>query len=162
MDSKSSVEFEIEHLADHVDAIPTLARWHHDEWESMTPELTVADRADRFRARARTGSVPTGFVAVVDHEVVGLACLVECDLESHAHLTPWLATVLVAPNHRGRGIGSALCRRVTEEARAFGFARAYLFTLDKEDLYRRLGWSNVEQADWRGHQVTIMSNDLAG
>jgi N-acetylglutamate synthase-like GNAT family acetyltransferase len=55
-----------------------------------------------------------------------------------------------------------LCRRVTEEARALGFARAYLFTLDKQDLYRRLGWSNVEQADWRGHQVNIMANDLAG
>src|SRR5438128_217864 len=82
------MKFEIEYLAEHVDAISTLARWHHDEWASTTPELTVADRAKRIRARARTGGVPTGFVAVVDHEVVGLACLVECDLESHAHLTP--------------------------------------------------------------------------
>ena len=66
---------EIEYLAEHVDAIPTLARWHHDEWASMTPELTVADRANRFRARATTGGVPTGFVAVVhrDHQVTIMA-----------------------------------------------------------------------------------------
>ena len=156
------MKFEIEYLAEHVDAIPTLARWHHDEWARMTPELTVNDRANRFRSRARTGSVPTGFVAVVHHEVVGMACLVECDLESHAQLTPWLATVLVAPNYRSRGIGAALCQRVTQEARAFGFASAYLFTLDKQDLYRRLGWSSIEQATWRGYQVTIMASALAG
>jgi N-acetylglutamate synthase-like GNAT family acetyltransferase len=156
------MELEIDYLADHVDAIPTLARWHHDQWASSMPELTIAEREKRFRARATTGAVPTGFVAVADGRVVGMACLVECDLESHAHLSPWLATVLVAPNHRGRGIGSALCRRVTEEARLLGFARVYLFTLDKQDLYRRLGWWTVEQANWREHRVTIMANDLAG
>jgi predicted N-acetyltransferase YhbS len=156
------MELQIHYLADHVDSIPTLARWHHDEWASRMPELTIADRVERFRARATPGGVPTGFVATVDGEVAGMACLIECDLESHAHLSPWLASVLVAPNHRGRGIGSALCRRVNEEARLIGFVRVYLFTLDKQELYRRLGWWIVEQANWRGHRVTIMANDLAG
>ena len=155
------MELEIDYLAHHVDAIPTLARWHHDEWASITPELTIADRVKHLRARAGTGGVPTGFVAVVNAEVVGLACLIECDLDSHAHFSPWLATVLVAPSLRGRGIGSSLCRRVTDEARLLGYARVYLFTLDKQELYRRWGWSTVEDADWHGHRVTIMATDVA-
>jgi predicted N-acetyltransferase YhbS len=153
---------QIEYLADHLDAVPMLARWHHDEWATRTPEVTIAEREERIRGRANGRQVPTGFVAVAADHVVGMACLIACDLESHAHLTPWLAAVLVEPNHRGRGVGSALCRRVAEEARALGFARAYLLTLDKQALYRGLGWSDLEEAHWRGYPVTIMVRDLAG
>src|SRR5262245_24443973 len=113
--------FEIHHLADHVDAIPMLAQWHHDQWASMTPGLTMDDRITGFRRRATRGTVPAGFVAVMNHEVVGMACLMESDLDSHDHLTPWLATVLVSPSHRRQGIASALCRRVADEARTLGF-----------------------------------------
>ena len=100
--------FKIEYLADHMDAIPGLARAHQAEWTAITPHVTVSDRAARFQARAGRGGIPTGFVAVVNGTVVGLACLVECDLDSHRHLSPWLASVLVDPDYRGCGMGSAL------------------------------------------------------
>ena len=138
------MNFQIEYLAYHVDAIPALAHWHHAEWTAITPHLSVSDRVARLHARARRSGIPTGFVAVVHGSVVGLSCLVECDLDSHVHLSPWLATVLVAPDHRGHGIGSVLSERATEEAQVLGFARAYLFTFDKQSFYRRLGWSALE------------------
>ena len=152
--------FQIEYLADHVDAIPVLARSHHAEWAAITPHLTVSDRVARFQACARRGAIPTGFVAVVNRSVVGQACLVECDLDSHRHLSPWLASVLVARNYRGLGIGSALSERATEEAQVLGFARAYLFTLDKQSFYRRLGWSTLEHTTFLGHPVTVMVREL--
>lgn len=154
--------FQIEYLADHVDAIPALARSHHTEWTTITPHLTVSDRVARFQARARRGSIPTGFVAVVSGRVVGLACLVDCDLDSHRHFSPWLASVLVEPDHRGYGIGSALSERATEEAHVFGCARVYLFTFDKQDFYQGLGWSKLEETLLLGHPVTIMVHELAG
>ena len=58
------------------DAIPTLARWHHDEWVTITPQLSLADRIAELRRRATRGRIPNGFVAVVDGQVAGLACLV--------------------------------------------------------------------------------------
>ena len=94
----STVGFQIEYLDQHIDAIPALARWHYVEWAAITPHLSIADRVAGFRARARRGVIPTAFVAVFGADVVGLACLVECDIESHQHLTPWLASVLVAPD----------------------------------------------------------------
>ena len=153
--------FQIEYLDQHIDAIPELARWHHVEWAAITPHLSIADRVAGFRARARRGVIPTAFVAVFGADVVGLACLVECDIESHQHLTPWLASVLVAPEHRGRGIGSALCERTTQEAQVLGIQKLYLFTFNRQRLYGRLGWSALEDTFYAGAPGTIMVRALA-
>jgi N-acetylglutamate synthase-like GNAT family acetyltransferase len=83
-------------------------------------------------------------------------------LDSHAHLSPWLASVLVERDHRCRGIGAALSERATREARILGFTRLYLFTLDRQRFYERLGWSILEEATFREHPVTVMARDLAG
>ena len=150
----------IEYLADHADAIPTLAQWHHDEWQAVTPHLVVADRIAGFRARMRRLEVPTGFVALIDEAVAGMACLVAHDMETRPELTPWLATVLVAPQFRGRGIGSALSQRVVVEGRALAFPRMYLVTFDKASFYARLGWHNLEQTEYLGLPATIMVHAL--
>ena len=113
------MNLQIDYLENHRDAIPTLADLHHSEWHSVTPTLSVADRIAGFNARARRGSIPTGFVAIDDDTVVGMACLVECDIESHCHLAPWLATN-VMPAYRRRGVGSALAGRATDEAIQLG------------------------------------------
>ena len=119
---------------------------------------TSSDRVAGFNERG--GGIPTAFVAVLGADVVGLACLVECDIESHQHLTPWLASVLVAPEHRGRGIGSALCERATE-ARLLGVEKLYLFTFNRQRLYGRLGWLALENALYAGASGTIMVRTLA-
>jgi predicted N-acetyltransferase YhbS len=152
---------QIDYLDEHLDAIPQLARWHHAEWLSVTPDLSVADRIAGFRARARRGSIPTGFVALVDGTVAGMACLVPWDIYSHRHLTPWLATVLVGPVYRGNGIGSALSNRAVEEARALGVQNLYLFTFNKQSFYSRLGWSAVEEASYNDFSGTVMVRRLA-
>jgi hypothetical protein len=72
-------------------------RSQHAQWSKVTPEISISDREMLFRLRAERGRIPTGFVAIVDGQVVGLACLVQCDLDSHQHLSPWLASVLVEP-----------------------------------------------------------------
>jgi GNAT superfamily N-acetyltransferase len=149
------------YLDEHLDAIPTLAQWHHAEWHALTPELSIADRIAGFTARARRGSIPTGVVARVDDRVVGMACLVDCDIPSHCHLTPWLATVLVSPQHRGRGIGSALCLRAVEEARRLSVSNLYLFTFDKQGMYARLQWCPLEEAVLAGRPGTVMARSVA-
>lgn len=152
--------YKIEYLADHAGAIPTLAQWHQDEWQTVTPHLTIADRMAGFRLRMRRLEVPTGFVALLNEAVVGMACLVSHDMETRPELTPWLATVLVAPDCRGRGIGSALSERVVAEGRALAFPSLYLVTFDKTSFYARLGWNNLEQTEYLGLPATIMIRAL--
>jgi GNAT superfamily N-acetyltransferase len=150
----------IDYLDDHRDAIPTLARWHDDEWGAITPNLTMDDRARRFQSWAQRGTIPTAFVALAGHEVVGIAGLIVNDMETRPELSPWLGGVLVAPNHRGEGIGTALCERATQEACSLSVRRLYLLTFDKERFYSRLGWSELERTEFLGRPVTIMVRDL--
>jgi GNAT superfamily N-acetyltransferase len=155
------MDLRIEYLDEHEACIPELARLHHAEWLSVTPHLSEADRIAGFKERARRGSIPTGFVGLLGDQVVGMSCLVACDIESHCHLTPWLATVLVVPEYRRQGIGSALSRRATEEAQRLGIPTLYLFTFDKQGFYTRLGWATLEEASYAGRRGSIMLRQLA-
>jgi hypothetical protein len=57
--SLDEVNVNIEYLADHADAIPTLAQWHHEEWQVVTPHLTIGDRIAGFRSRIGRMQVDT-------------------------------------------------------------------------------------------------------
>jgi GNAT superfamily N-acetyltransferase len=153
---------EIEYLADRMDVIPTLARWHQDEWGARTPHLSLADRIARFEAWACRKRIPTAFVAMSGGTLVGCASLVEHDMKIRTDLSPWLASVLVTPSHRRQGVGSTLSERVAHEARVLGVDKLYLFTFDKESFYARLGWAVVDRTDYLGAGVTIMVRHLAG
>ena len=72
-------------------------------------------------------------------------------------LSPWLASVYVTPEHRSRGIGTALVQRVIEEAVGLSVETLYLFTPDREGFYASLGWSVVERTEYRGQKVVIMA-----
>ena len=71
--------------------------------------------------------------------MVGSASLIAQDMDTRPELSPWLASVYVAAEHRRQGIGSALVRRVAQEAAALGVETLYLFTPDQEHFYARLG-----------------------
>jgi N-acetylglutamate synthase-like GNAT family acetyltransferase len=77
-------------------------------------------------------------------------------MDTRPKLSPWLASVYVAAEHRCQGIGSALVRRVVEEAAALDVQRLYLFTPDQERFYARLGWSVIERCTYRGYPQVVM------
>ena len=147
----------IEYLADHPDRLATLARWHHEEWHHLNPGDTVEKRQARMNAHLAKRQIPTTFVALDGDVLVGSACLLADDMHQHRDLTPWLASVFVATEQRGRGVGSALVGRVVEEARALGVEALYLYTPDRERFYARMGWSVLERTEYMGAQVVIMS-----
>lgn len=150
---------EIDYLVDHPEFIPALARWHHAQWSDLSPEGTFENRMEELRAHVR-GRIPTTVVAHAGGVLLGSASLVESDMDTRPDLTPWLASVFVAPEHRRRGIGSVLVERVVDEARALGFVTLHLFTMDQEPLYAGLGWSVLERGCYRDHDVVVMHRRL--
>ena len=150
----------IEYLADHPDCLETLAQWHHEEWHQLNPGDTVEKRQTRMRAHLVKRQIPTTFVALDGDALLGSACLLADDMHQHRDLTPWLASVFVALEHRGAGVGTALVRRVAEEARALGVETLYLYTPDRERFYARMGWSVLERTEYMDVQVVIMSLEL--
>ena len=72
-------------------------------------------------------------------------------LRGGEHLTPWLAA---------RVTGAALCATVEDEARSREISTLYLFTLDKQAWYSRLGWTVLDPCVWHERPGEIMCKHL--
>jgi predicted N-acetyltransferase YhbS len=147
---------DIGYLADRPEAIPTLARWHLAEWGRYSPRRTLETAQARLRGHLSRDAVPLTMLALEGDRPLGSAALVCQDMRTRPDLTPWLADVVVDPALRGRGIGSALVRRLVAKAAELGVERLYLYTPDQERLYARLGFQVLERVEYRGEEVVIM------
>ena len=144
-------------LSEHPEHIPLLATWHQAEWGHLNPGSTAHARAERLRLHGAQPGIPMTFIAIEDNVLLGSASLVANDLTTHPHLSPFLASVYVAPAYRRHGIASALVRHAVLAAGQFGITTAYLITPDQQRLYARLGWTEVEQVRYRGELLTLMA-----
>ena len=79
---------------------------------------------------------------------------------THKHLSPWLSSVFVHPEYRGKRIASALSMRACAEAARLGFERLYLFTPRSETMYARLGWTTFDLATHSGVSLAIMERNV--
>jgi predicted N-acetyltransferase YhbS len=147
----------IEYLADRLEFTETLASWHRREWGRYRPDETLEMRVAKLRSRSNRREIPTAFVATNGDTLLGSAMLVEHDMDTKLQWSPWLAGVVVSPEHRRRGIGAALVDRVVAEARDLGVPVIYLFTFSTEKYYAKLGWHFIESTQYLGTNVTVMS-----
>lgn len=136
--------------------IAQLAAWHHHEWASLNPGRTLEQRIESMQSYLSDDLIPGTFIATGSN-LMGSAAIVANDMDTRPELTPWLASVFVAPAYRNQGIGSRLVTHVMQQVKAAGIARLYLFTPDRVSFYQRLGWQKLNQESYRGHSVTIMS-----
>lgn len=60
-----------------------------------------------------------------------------------------LRSLVVAPSHRGRGLGRALTERLLQEARKQGVRRVFLLTETAADFFPKFGFRQIprEEAD---------------
>jgi predicted N-acetyltransferase YhbS len=150
----------IEYLADRPEFIGQLVRLHFEQWGHLHPDESLETRTLRLEACCGRGGVPSVLVALDEGALCGSAMLIASDMETRPDLTPWLAGVYVVDACRGRGIGSALVRRVMSEASAMGVRRLHLYTPDAADFYARLGWVVDESCEYLGNEVAVMSARL--
>ena len=157
MSSKSIVNLNEE--PGHLD---TLAEWHHLEWSYLNPASSVSMRAEKMRSYLTEDAIPSTYVYKLDGELAGSAAIVAQDMDTHKELSPWLASVYVKPELRGKGIGSKLVLHVMQGAKDIGIETLYLFTDSKANFYAKLGWSVLSEEVYRGCRVTIMKVRLRG
>jgi predicted N-acetyltransferase YhbS len=91
--------------------------------------------------------------------MVGTASLLFDDLEGDPR-NPWLASVFVPAEQRGKGIASALVVAIEDAARRLGYPTLYLFTTSAARLYGRLGWRALERRDYCGEHIQVMDKAL--
>lgn len=151
---------EIVNLREMPHLLPTLAAWHHLQWEYLNPGRTLEQRIADMQPQLRDGLIPSTWVAVDAGAALGSASLLPHDMDTHPELTPWLASVFVAPEFRRRGIAAQLVRRVMSEAKGGGISTLHLFTPDQARFYAGLGWDVAAEEDYMGDAVTLMRFSL--
>ena len=153
-------EAQINYLIDYPEYIPQLARWLFKEWGTMLGEESPEVRVKKLQAHMNRGELPIAWVADANGQLLGTASLRVHDLKGREDLTPWLGGVFVGSDFRCRGIGAALCARVEQEARSRQTQTLYLFTLDKQGWYSRLGWEILGPSVCRQLPCEIMYKQL--
>jgi N-acetylglutamate synthase-like GNAT family acetyltransferase len=149
-------DIEIHYLADRPEYLPQLAQWLHDEWDHMYPGATLETRTTRLRNQMRRGVIPLTVVAHAEGRALGTASLIESDLEDRPDLTPWLASVFVGPEFRGRGVGGKLVRAIMDEAGRMDLAEFHLWTDKEAGFYKTLGWEAMFEREYKDKRITVM------
>jgi GNAT superfamily N-acetyltransferase len=146
-------------IADHLDLIETIARWHWGEWGYLDPNGSPEKWATNLEEWTSRDHIPTLYVALRDDELLGSVSLNEHDMNTRRELSPWVSGVYVKPAARGQGVASALVRHAVRQAAEMGIARLYLYTDTARGLYEKLAWHMIDEDHYEGHHVTIMAID---
>ena len=126
----------------------------------MAPGTTPQQRERQIRQMLNVDRAPATFVALdEDGGAIGTAALMFDDLQGDPR-NPWLASVYVPPEHRKKGIATALVRTVEDAARRFGYSQLFLFTTSASALYAGLGWRFLEESVYRGERIQVMDRAL--
>lgn len=150
----------IDFLGNYIDFVPELAELHFDEWNHLSPEMTLEDRIIKLKEIALSIDVPFMLVAVENNQLLGSAALVKEDMKTRKDLSPWLAAVFVKTKFRGKGIGTKLITSVELEAKKRRKTELFLYTEHASKLYSNLGWQDIEKCKYQGVDVTIMNKRL--
>jgi GNAT superfamily N-acetyltransferase len=140
-------DLKIDPLGEHLDLITRTVDWQLPEFDPR------GDRSRWVRARteeARLRGVPCAWVAFDGGVPIGCVSLIAKNMETRPELIPWLAALFVLPEHRGRGVGSALVRRCEAEAAASGSETLYLYTAGARDSTDVSGGSRSSRSSTRG------------
>lgn len=160
---------QIESLAGHHHLVPLLAAWHYAEWGHLYPadvwnaEIATAE----FEAMAGSTSADATWIAFdgdgrnADNVLGSVSLMGSDDLTGFEHLTPWLASMFVAPVARGRGIASALVDHLLSAAHEAGHTTVYLFTSGQEDFWSARGWTVMAHVATAGHRAVVMSRSTS-
>lgn len=149
----------LELLVNHPYLIPEIAQLKFNEFSQFTPNDTVQDYIKRMETHLASGEMPT-YVVIENKQLVGTVCLRKCDMSTHPHLTPWLASLVVHPNYRRQGIGAFLVEEIERRAKEMGYPKLYLFTTYKAAWYAKLGWQVFEKTTFKSFPVTVMEKAL--
>lgn len=132
------MRLEIDHLYLHPEHLPAVAGWIYREFWEDREGYDRATLEGLLASADDPGRIPLSLLALADGIPAGTVNLIRNDHSKRPGLTPWLAALVVVREYRGKGIGSALVKRLLAEAARLGVSDLYLGA-DEPEFYARLG-----------------------
>lgn len=152
-------KYEIKHLSECQEYIPRLAElWYEEISRHWVPDASIEKAKQKLVGHMNHNKMPMAFIALLDGQAVGMACLRETD-GIRPGVAPWLGSLVVHPEYRGQKVGEALINIVKDQARNLGHQILYLLAFDPTipDWYTSLGWKHIGEDELFGHRVSVMS-----
>jgi N-acetylglutamate synthase-like GNAT family acetyltransferase len=151
---------QISYLIEHPEYVPQLAQWLFGQWNFIRGEKNPETRIEELKEHMNRDQLPIAWVAHGNGQLFGTAALRVDGPQGREELTPWLSGVFVGSHFRRSGIGAALCAHVEDEARSREVQTLYLFTLDKQSWFSRLGWTILGPCLWHERPGDMMCKRL--
>jgi len=138
--------------------VAELAAAHGREWQHLYSNWNAETALSAFRRELPGDAIP---ITLVLHDasegLIGSVSLVRDDLPGREDLNPWLASLYVMPQFRGRGHGSRLVEEALRLFQSLGYDRVHLFTETAMPWFARFGFVVVDRALANNNPVTIMA-----
>lgn len=150
-----------DYLKNHPELVHTCAQWSFNQWGKYTPQRTLQDFIESRKAYLNDDILPLTILAFDGQKPIGMVSLAKSK-DICPDLLPWLSTIYVTPEYRGRGIGSLLQKKICDKAREMGYKKIYCYTSDSTVIpwYEKLNW-HKKSIEWlHNHYVTVMEKDL--
>jgi GNAT superfamily N-acetyltransferase len=133
---------------------------HREWWSTTTLPETICEWLE---GHLGPSGFPATFLAVNGDELAGFVALHPTEGEDRPAYRPYVGALFVQPEHRSRGIATALIRVAEARARDLGYAAIYLNSGDaRVSLYAGLGWEVIEQGYGARQQLSVMRRKLGG
>lgn len=149
-------------LVDYLETIPTLTDWFRAQWPAYYAKRTPTDIAQDFHTEAKRDGLPVRLVAFAEGELAGTITLRDQATWTLPEYNPGLGGLLVAEQHRGRGIGTELVRAGMNVAQSQGYQRVYATTVTARGILERLGWERVQAVSHGDEQLLLYHCALDG
>ncbi len=137
-----------------------LARLHAAEWGHLYRNWDGAVAQAEFRTHRTDGSLPATLVLRQEGQLVGVVSLIHGDCEARTDIDPWLASLYVVPEFRGRGHAHRLIDAAIDHAAAAGEQALHVFTESATELFQQHGFAELERTTVHGQPIVILRREL--
>ncbi len=151
---------EITRLKPYFPELQTCAAWRYEAFLKSYGYSLLESGAQLAKLATEPDECETALIALVDGRLAGICLLVLQEFEPLHDVSPWLASLYVAPECRKRGVARRLVAAIEDQARSNGVARLHLYTGDAEEFYLKCGWSLAGQGIAGGEPYAFMIRDL--